>query len=99
MRTPSSWLHLETLDSLPSENGVERATEHLLDLERLSVLIQRLRPVDRQVILLYLGEIDSRSIAEITGLSASNVTTKVHRAKEILARQFQRGDAHAKSCK
>ena len=69
--------------------------EHLLDrrraIERLYELIQRLRPIDRQVILLYLEQLDSPSIAEITGLSSANVATKVHRIKQILIQQFQQG--------
>lgn len=69
--------------------------EHLLDrrraLERLYGLIHRLRPLDRQVMLLYLEQLDAVSIAEITGLSAANVATKVRRIKQILIRQFHEG--------
>ena len=59
--------------------------------ERLLRLIQRLRPLDRQVILLYLEAIDARAIGEIVGLSAANVATKIHRVKKLLAQQFQEG--------
>ena len=55
------------------EHGVDRRRA----LDRLYALIQRLRPLDRQVMLLYLEEEDAASIAEITGLSAANVSTKV----------------------
>ena len=34
--------------------------------------------------LLYLEQLDAASIAEITGLSAANVATKVSRIKQIL---------------
>ncbi len=57
-------------------------------MDRLLRLIHRLRPVDRQIILLYLEGLDAASIGEITGISARNVATKVHRIKAILKRRF-----------
>jgi RNA polymerase sigma-70 factor (ECF subfamily) len=60
-------------------------------LDRLLAMIQRLRPLDRQVILLYLEGVDARAIGEVVGLSAGNVATKIHRVKKVLARQFQKG--------
>jgi RNA polymerase sigma-70 factor (ECF subfamily) len=54
-------------------------------------LIQRLKPLDRQVILSYLEGLDAASIGEITGLSAGNVATKIHRIKSILARRLNAG--------
>src|SRR5262245_46459605 len=81
-----------SLESIAERGDSE---EHLLErrraIERLYGLIRRLRPIDRQVILLYLEHIDSASIAEITGLSSANVATKVHRIKQILIQQFQQG--------
>jgi RNA polymerase sigma-70 factor (ECF subfamily) len=79
-----------TLDAL-AETAVEdatRAVDRRIALERLLALIQSLDPVDRQVILLYLEDLDAKSIAAIVGLSPGNVTTKVHRIKQILARRF-----------
>jgi RNA polymerase sigma-70 factor (ECF subfamily) len=84
----------DTLESLAAR-GIE---EHLLDrrraLERLHGLINRLGPLDRQVMLLYLEQLDAASIAEITGLSAANVATKVRRIKQILIRQFHEDKNH-----
>lgn len=57
-------------------------------MDRLLRLIHRLQPVDRQIILLYLEGLDAASTGEITGLSARNVATKVHRIKAILKRRF-----------
>ena len=64
-------------------------------LERLLRLIQRLKPVDRQVILSYLEGMDAVSIGEITGVSPANVAMKIHRIKNILTRRFQKGGQHA----
>ncbi len=60
-------------------------------LDRLMNLIQRLKQLDRQVILAWLDGMEAGEIAELTGLSAGNVATKVHRIKSILARNFQGG--------
>jgi RNA polymerase sigma-70 factor (ECF subfamily) len=51
---------------------------------RLLAMIQRLTPLDREVVLLYLEGIDAAGIAEVTGLSASNVATKIFRLKRAL---------------
>jgi RNA polymerase sigma-70 factor (ECF subfamily) len=71
----------------------ERDLDDSQGIDRLLGLIQRLRPLDRQVMLLYLEDLDARAIGEIVGLSAVNVATKIHRVKKILAQQFQEGVA------
>jgi RNA polymerase sigma-70 factor (ECF subfamily) len=57
-------------------------------MDRLLRLVHRLQPLDRQIILLYLEGMDAASTSEITGISARNVSTKVHRIKAILKRRF-----------
>lgn len=54
----------------------------------LTELIQSLAPLERQIILLYLEELDAASIAEIVGLTEGNIATKVHRIKRVLAQRF-----------
>ena len=58
---------------------------------RLLAIIHELKPLDRQVMLLYLEDLDALEIAEVTGLSAVNVATKVHRIKKVLAARFFEG--------
>jgi RNA polymerase sigma-70 factor, ECF subfamily len=82
---------LEELESLPDTNN-GRSADRSLALDRLLNLIQRLKPLDRHVILSYLEGLDAASISEITGLSPGNVATKIHRIKNVLARQFQQGE-------
>jgi RNA polymerase sigma-70 factor (ECF subfamily) len=60
-------------------------------LDQLMDLIQSLKQLDRQVILAWLDGMEAGEIAELTGLSAGNVATKVHRIKRILAHDFQGG--------
>ena len=80
---------LEELENLPDANSGQADRSHALD--RLLQLVQRLKPLDRHVILSYLEGFDAASIGEITGLSAGNVATKIHRIKSMLARRFQPG--------
>ena len=74
-----------------SDSNAERRLDQQRSLDRLHALIRKLKPLDRQVMLLYLEEVDAASIAEITGLSAANVATKVRRIKQILIQQFHEG--------
>ena len=73
----------------PSDHG--RSSEERIALERLYQFIHQLKPLDRQLMLLYLEDIDAESIAEITGISAGNVRTQIHRIKNILLRRFHQG--------
>lgn len=84
---------LVTLDEaadVPS-GGATPDPDHARALDHLLALIRTLTPLDRQVILLYLEELDAQAIADITGLSPGNVATKVHRIKHTLARRFAGG--------
>jgi RNA polymerase sigma-70 factor (ECF subfamily) len=84
-------LGLDELENLPDPNAGEQSADRGQALDHLLNLIQRLKPLDRQVILSYLEGLDSASIGEITGLSPGNVATKIHRIKSILARRFHEG--------
>ena len=79
--------------ALPGEQR-ELVSDRQMVLEQLLMLIQQLKPLDRQVILAYLEGLDAVSIGEITGLSPSNVATKIHRIKNVLARRFHQGEPH-----
>ena len=87
------------LEDIPAMIAEDEATTPDLDrqrsLERLSQLILKLKPLDRQIMIAYLEELDLTSIAEITGLSTANVAMKVHRIKNILARRFHEETEHA----
>jgi RNA polymerase sigma-70 factor (ECF subfamily) len=84
----------EDLHALAESSDREQGFDRRRALDRVHALIQRLRPLDRQVMLLYLEDEDAASIAEITGLSVANVSTKIHRIKQILVRQFYEGTHH-----
>lgn len=84
-------LSIEDLDVAGPAPERERAVDERRALERLLGLIHRLRPLDRQVMLLYLEGLDAQSTSDIVGLSPGNVATKVHRLKKVLAQQFLEG--------
>jgi len=88
-RTPT-FVSLDELEVEPVLLDVEGALDGRRNLERLMALVQRLNPLDRQIMLLYLEDVDAASIGEVTGLSPGNVATKVHRIKKILTDRFQR---------
>lgn len=82
---------LEEIESSPDPTNHQRTAEERIAIDRLLQLIHRLKPMDRQVMLLYLEDLDAESIGEITGISAGNVRVLIHRVKIILARQFHEG--------
>jgi RNA polymerase sigma-70 factor (ECF subfamily) len=85
---------LEEMENLPDANSGQETADRNQALARLMELIQRLKPLDRQVILSYLEGLDAASIGDITGLSARYVSTKIYRIKEILTRRFNAGGRH-----
>jgi len=91
----STLVSLEELETLPDKDEGELAAARRINLGRLSTLIRRLKPLDRQVIISWLEGMDAASIGEITGLSPPNVAVRVNRIKNILTRRFNRGGAYA----
>lgn len=71
---------------------VDKAIDEASALAKVASLIQRLKPIDRQVIILHLEGLSRDEIGEIAGLSFSNVAIKLHRIKQLLARAFGRED-------
>jgi RNA polymerase sigma-70 factor, ECF subfamily len=70
--------------------GPDVELEEARRLERLRRAIASLEPLNRQIILLYLEELPQNEIADITGLSRDNVSTRVGRIKQTLARKLER---------
>jgi RNA polymerase sigma-70 factor (ECF subfamily) len=86
-------LSIDDVDVADDRAGADIADRRIA-LDRLMELIRELKPLDRQVVLLYLEGIDAIGIAEVTGISPGNVATKIHRIKNVLARRFQGGGTH-----
>lgn len=88
---PEALVGLEELKSLPDPQRSQAAADRSIALNKLLEMIQRLKPLDRDVILSYLEGLEAEEIGEITGLSARNVATKIHRIKNILATFYNQG--------
>lgn len=76
-------------EAVVSDDAGIASVERRIDLQRIFALIHRLKAADREVMLLYLEDLDAAAIGEITGLSARNVATKVHRIKAVLSQQLR----------
>lgn len=84
----SAFVSLEDLEPIAAPPDADKNVA----LERLTGLIRKLKTIDRQIILSWLEGMEAAEIAEVTGLTAGNVATKVHRIRNILARDFNTGD-------
>lgn len=91
-RKNSGLVTLEAIEAMPD---VQDHYDQRANLERLMALIHQLKPLDRQMTLLYLEGMDAASIGEVMGVSAGSVATKIHRIKNILARRFHGGERDA----
>ncbi len=92
-RVLSRLVTLAELETLAGNEGHE-AADRRVNLDRLSALVQRLKPIDRQVVVCYLEGLDAASIGEITGLSPGNVAVRIHRIKNVLAKWFHEDKHH-----
>ena len=72
------------LDDDIADQSASRASDHERDqqLRLLQGFIQRQAPLERALLMLYLDERPQREIADILGISESNVSTKIGRLKQ-----------------
>ena len=90
------FLTLEEIEAQQAPQNVEESADRQQALARVLALVQRLELLDRQLILAYLEGLDAEAMSQITGLSAANVWTRIHRIKNVLVRQFHSGGSDAK---
>jgi len=91
----STLVSVADIETLPDQQESHLIAERNINLTRLSALVHRLKPLDRQVIISWLEGMDAASIGEITGLSPAHVAVRVNRIKNILARRFSQGATYA----
>lgn len=70
-------------EASPGED--HEANQHLRMLQRV---IAALPPLDRALMLLYLDERSQREIADVLGISESNVSTKLSRLRQRIRDEF-----------
>jgi RNA polymerase sigma-70 factor (ECF subfamily) len=88
--TPS-FVALEDIGEPATQVDGERDLDERRTLDRLLTLVQTLKPLDRQVIVLYLEGESAATIAEVTGLTSGNAATKLHRIRRLLVERFRKG--------
>ena len=89
------FVSLEEIERTASSHDAEPDIDRHRVLRQLSEVILKLKPLDRQIMISYLEEMDNASIADITGLSASNIAMKIHRIKNLISRRFLEEQHHA----
>ena len=85
---------LEELDNLPDKTDVEGSASDAVILGKVKDLIQQLKPLDRDVLLLYLEGLPAAEIGDVVGISSSNVAQKIHRVRKYLKRHFSSRESH-----
>jgi RNA polymerase sigma-70 factor (ECF subfamily) len=80
---------VEGIDQLPDARNLGADHETNDAIEKLNALIRQLKSSDRQVLTLYLEDLDAAAIADITGLTPGAVATRISRLKAQLAKSFQ----------
>jgi RNA polymerase sigma-70 factor (ECF subfamily) len=81
---------LDDLIHLAAETNTEEAVQRQADFARLTTLLMCLKDRDRELVALKYGAgLTNRAIAEITGLSESNVGVILHRAVQTLREEWE----------
>jgi RNA polymerase sigma-70 factor (ECF subfamily) len=70
----------ETVHDIADDSAIDHETAE--SLRMLHRFIATLEPLNRALLLLYLDEHSTRQMAEVLGISESNVTTKISRLKQ-----------------
>lgn len=88
----SRWQSLEDLADRPelAASG-ESAALSRIGVELLGRMLRELGALDRQLVLLFLEGFSPREIADVTGLSETNVSTKISRLRALLRARFEGG--------
>ncbi|MBB2143890.1 sigma-70 family RNA polymerase sigma factor [Pedobacter sp. LMG 31464] len=84
-KTTNTVLMGEHLIEIVDEN-LEEGLE--ANLNALQKFINELKPLDKALMLLYLEEKSHKEMAEIIGITSTNVATKIGRIKEQLKQKF-----------
>ena len=77
-----------TEDLIVFEGNPEADTDTESNLKLLFNFINSLKEIDRSIMLLYLDDRSYKEIAEIIGITESNVATKINRIKDKLKSNF-----------
>jgi RNA polymerase sigma-70 factor (ECF subfamily) len=89
LQSRRGYLPIDAAFDIPAEGTPEKEAERTSDLLRLAFLTKDLPERERELIALKYGAaINNRLIAQLTGLSESNVGTILHRVVQTLRSQW-----------
>lgn len=94
-RSNAGLIGLEEIERTITSGTVALDIDRQRALIRLTRLIRQLKPLDRQIMICYLEEMDAAAIADVSGLSRANVAMKIHRIKSILSARLLEEKPHA----
>lgn len=77
----------------PNDVAEEGRNDHAAEVDRLYEAIRTLSKADSSIMLLHLDGLSYREMAEVVGISVSNVGVRLNRAKARLLRAFEE-DGH-----
>ena len=78
--------------AVEGNDGADQAQQRET-VERLYTAIHQLPKADAALVLLYLDELSYREMADVLGISESNVGVKLNRAKKKLG-ELMKGESH-----
>jgi RNA polymerase sigma-70 factor, ECF subfamily len=93
-RLGAGLIGLEEVEHVAHSGTEAPDLDHQRALIRLTCLIHQLKPLDRQIMICYLEEMNAAAIAEVTGLSRANVAMKIHRIKKLLSGRLLKENPH-----
>ncbi len=77
----------------PDRSDSAELAQHRDTVEQLYNAIHQLPKTDTALVLLYLDDLSYREMAEVLGISESNVGVKLNRAKKALS-ALMKGESH-----
>ena len=84
--------HIEFFDSTPDVEAIDphKQMEQSENYQRLINALYKLNEIDRSIMLLYMEDYSYKEIAEIVGVSSSNIGVKIHRLKSQLQKYLNK---------
>jgi RNA polymerase sigma-70 factor, ECF subfamily len=83
---------LDDIELISEARDVDTELDEGRAMQKINALIQAFKPLDRQVIILHLEGLPADEIADITGISAAHIYTKLTRIRQLLAAQIGAGE-------
>ena len=76
------------IEDLTGLSMPDQSTDHEAEFRHLQRFIQELKALDRAILLLYLEDRSQKEMAEIIGITQTNVSTRIGRIKTTLREKF-----------